>query len=443
MAKDIEMKTFLTVWFGQLFSTLGSGLTGFALSVWIYQQTDSVTILAFNLLANTIPNIIFAPLTGLVADRWDRRWVMILSDTIAGISTLAVALLWWNGNLQVWHVYIATTLIASGSAFQWPAYSATTSLLVPKEQLGRVNGMIQMGEALSFLVSPVLAGMLFGSIGLGGVILIDFATFCAAVVTLLIVRFPQHRTESGKGSEKESFFHAASFGWRYILARPGLLGLLIYFGAVNFLWGMVLPLYQPLILDLSSTQVLGVISSIGGLGVLLGSTLMSVWGGPKRRVLGILVAGGLSGIFLFITGIQPSLILIGFGLFGGFFCYPLLNASSQALWQSKVAPEVQGRVFAIRRLISWSTQPLALIVAGPLVDRVIDPFMRIDTPLTTTLKQIIGHGSDRGIGLLFLLLGVGLIFAAVIAYFNPRIRGVEEELPDAIPSTAVNAAGAA
>lgn len=425
------MKTFLTVWFGQLISTLGSGLTGFALSVWIYQQTDSVTLLAFNLLANTLPNIILAPLTGLVADRWDRRWVMILSDAVAGLSTLTIALLWLGGSLQVWHVYIATTLIASGSAFQWPAYSATTGLLVPKEQLGRVNGMIQMGEALSFLISPVLAGTLFGSIGLGGVILIDFATFGAAVVALLIVRFPTHRTGSRKGSEKESLFHAASFGWRYIRARPGLLGLLVYFGAVNFLWGMVLPLYQPLILNLSSSQVLGVISSIGGLGVLLGSTLMSVWGGPKRRILGILGAGGLSGIFLFITGLRPSLTLIGLGLFGGFFCYPLLNASSQALWQSKVAPDVQGRVFAIRRLVSWSTQPLALIVAGPLVDRVFDPFMKTPSALAVTIGRLIGVGPGRGIGLLFLLLGMGLVVAALMTYLDIRIRRVEDELPDA------------
>jgi hypothetical protein len=178
------------------------------------------------------------------------------------------------------------------------------------------------------------------------------------------------------------------------------------------------------------------------LGVLLGSTLMSVWGGPKRRIIGILGAGGLSGIFLLITGLQPSLVLIGFGLFGGFFCYPLLNASSQALWQSKVAPDVQGRVFAIRRLISWSTQPLALIVAGPLVDRVFDPFMKMDTPLTTMLKQIIGDGSGRGIGLLFLMLGIGLVLAAMVAWFNPHIRVVEEELPDAIPSTPVDAASA-
>lgn len=428
------MRTFLTVWVGQVISTLGSGLTGFALSVWIYQQTDSVTLLAMNLLANTLPNILLAPVTGLVADRWDRRYVMILSDALAGLSTLGVALLWLNGDLQVWHVFIATTLIATGNAFQWPAYSATTSLLVPKEQLGRVNGLIQMGEALSFLVSPILAGTLFGSIGLGGVILIDFATFLVAVIALLLVQFPQYRVDSGKTAEKESLLHAASFGWRYILARPGLLGLLFYFGAVNFLWGMVLPLYQPLILDLSSSQTLGIISSIGGLGVLLGSALMSAWGGPKRRILGVLGAGGLSGIFLFITGLQPSLFLIGLGLFGGFFCYPLLNASSQALWQSKVAPEVQGRVFAIRRLIAWSTQPLALIVAGPLVERVFDPFMGTDTVLAATIGQIIGSGSSRGIGLLFILLGMGLVISAMIAYFNPQVRNVEDELSDALPS---------
>ncbi len=185
------MRTFVIIWLGQLVSTLGSGLTGFALGVWIYQETGSTTLYAFNMLANAVPNLLLSPLAGALADRWDRRLVMIMSDAGAGLGTLAVAILALTQRLEVWHVYVATAFISGFSAFQWPAYSAATTLMVPKEQLGRAGGMVQIGEAVSQLISPALAGGLLVFAGLQGVILTDFATFLCAIATLAFVRFPR------------------------------------------------------------------------------------------------------------------------------------------------------------------------------------------------------------------------------------------------------------
>jgi len=179
-----EMRVFGVIWSGQLVSTIGSGLTGFALGVWIYQKTGSTTLFALNMLAFALPNLLVSPLAGALVDRWDRRWAMIFSDTGAGISTLVVALLFVSQRLEVWQVMLVTAAISAFSTFQWPAYSAATTMLVPKEQLGRASGMVQIGEAISQLISPALAGALFVTAGLGGVVLVDFVTYLFAVGTL-------------------------------------------------------------------------------------------------------------------------------------------------------------------------------------------------------------------------------------------------------------------
>ena len=142
------MLTFSTIWFGQLISTIGSGLTAFALGVWVYQREQSVTLFALTLLAATLPNVLLSPIAGALADRWNRRTVMILSDVGAGLSTLSIALLFFSGQLQTWHVYVAVAANAAFNSLQWPAYSAATTMLVPKEHLGRAGGMVQIGEAI-------------------------------------------------------------------------------------------------------------------------------------------------------------------------------------------------------------------------------------------------------------------------------------------------------
>lgn len=430
-----NLRTFLVIWFGQLVSTLGSGLTGFALGVWIYQETGSITLFALNLLAFTIPNLLVSPVAGALVDRWDRRWVMILSDTGAGLSTVMVALLFTMGHLEIWHVYLLTAINAAFSTFQWPAYSAVTTLLVPKSQLGRAGGMVQIGEAISALASPAVAGVLFVTIGLPGVVLVDFATYLFAVTTLLVVKVPRPpETEAGVEG-RGSLLQEAAYGWKYILARKGLLGLLIIFAVTNFLTSMWNPLLPPMILEMSSPEMLGYLASLVGIGMLLGTLLMSAWGGPKRRIHGVLGFMIISGVFQMLLGLRPSLVLIAIAGFGAMFASPIINASSQAIWQSKVAPDVQGRVFAVRRMIAWSTIPLAYILAGPLADRVFNPLLVEGGALASSVGRVLGVGAGRGTGLLFMLTGFLSILAAVGGYIYPRVRHIEDELPDAMPQT--------
>lgn len=436
MTKDQQkarsMKVFGIIWSGQLVSTIGSGLTGFALGVWIYVQTGSIVLFALNILAFTLPGVLLSPLAGVIVDRWDRRRVMILSDSGAGLSTLFVALMLASGQLEVWHVYLATAFSSAFSSLQWPAYSAATTMLVPKEQLGRAAGMVQIGQAISQLLSPALAGALFVVTGLWSIILIDFATFAFAVLTLLFVRIPSPKSSTEDKAGKLPLREELTYGWRYIRARSGLMGLLIYFAGINFFLGMIGPLITPMMLDLTTPDEMGRAISIAGVGMLIGTLVMSAWGGPKRRVIGVVGFGALSGLAFSLVGLRPSIPLITVAGFGFFFVLPILNGSSQALWQSKVPPDVQGRVFAVRRMIAQSMSPLAIIIAAPLAENVFDPLMAEGGPLASSIGQIIGVGPGRGTGLLFILLGMLVVVISALAYAHPRIRLVEDELPDII-----------
>ena len=428
------MRTFFVIWSGQLVSTIGSGLTGFALGVWIYQETGSVTLFAMNLLAFVIPNLLVSPFAGALVDRWDRRWVMIMSDTGAGLATLLVAVLYMTDNLQVWNIILATALNSAFSTFQWPAYSAVTTLLVPKKQLGRASGMVQIGEAMSQLLAPAAAGALFVTVGLGGVIVIDFATYLFAVLTLLVVRVPSPKRSEAGEEGKGSLWKEAFYGWTYISARAGLLGLLLIFAAFNFVTGLIMPLIMPMIMDMTSADVLGYMLSIVGVGMLIGTLVMSAWGGPKRRIHGVLGFLMLAGFFFSLMGVSPLIPVMTVAGFFLMFTMPIINGSSQAIWQSKVAPDVQGRVFAVRRMIASSMTPLAYIVAGPLADRVFRPLLLEGGALADSVGQLIGVGPGRGTGLMFIVVGAVSILVAGAGYLNPHVRNVEDELPDAIPS---------
>jgi DHA3 family macrolide efflux protein-like MFS transporter len=428
------MRIFSVIWFGQLISTLGSGLTSFALGVWIYQETGSTTLFALNLLAIALPNLLVSPLAGALVDRWDRRWVMVMSDTGAGLSTLVVVLLATTGHLAVWHVYLITAISATFSTFQWPAYSAATTLLVPKAHLGRASGMVQIGEAASQLIAPAVAGAMFVSSGLKGIVLIDFSTYIFAVSTLLIIRIPKPETTAEGQAGKGSLFTEAAYGWKYITARNGLLGLLLVFAAFNFFSGLTNPLITPMVLDMTTPDVLGYLASIVGVGMLLGTFLMSAWGGPKRRVHGVLGFLVVSGLFTALLGLRPSIPLMAAAGFGLMFVMPIINGSSQAIWQSKVAVDVQGRVFSVRRMIAWSTTPIAYMLAGPLADNLFKPLMEEGGFLAGSLGRVLGIGPGRGIGLMFVIIGFLSALTALSGYLNPHVRLVEDELPDAITS---------
>ncbi|NJR75792.1 MAG: MFS transporter [Scytonema sp. CRU_2_7] len=239
------MFIFVLVWLGQLVSLLGSSITNFALDIWIYQWSNSVTQLSQLILLTTLPYVIISPLAGILADRWNRRWVMILSDSGAAVSTLTIAALLVTGQIQIWHIYLATAVSSSFSAFQWPAYSTATTNLVPKQHLGRASGMIQFAQALAQLLAPVLGGVLLGVIKLSGIFVLDLSSFLFALTTLLLVRFPDHKVTQNQETNQTSLLAQAVYSFNYLTARSGLLALSLFFASSNFLVGMLQVLTYP------------------------------------------------------------------------------------------------------------------------------------------------------------------------------------------------------
>ncbi len=432
------MKTFLIIWIGQTISLLGSGLTSFALGVWIFEKTGQATPFALTVLFGTLPRVVLAPLAGAVADRWNRRWLMILADTGDALVTLAIALLLFFNRLDIGYVYLTALFGSIFGTFQEPAWQASITMLVPKKDLSRANGLMQTGSSIEVLLSPVLAGILFAIIGLQGILVIDFVTYFAAVGALLFVRIPQPEpTASQKAGKRASLRQDMLLGWQYLWNRAGLLGLLLYFAAVNFTINLATVLTGPLVLSFSTEKSLGVVQTISGLGMFLGGLVISAWAGPKRRIYAVIGFIAAASVGLLLVGLWPVVVVIGIGRFVMAFCLPQAAVSSQVIFQSKVAPDIQGRVFAVRGMIARSMMPLAMILAGPLADRVFEPALREGGWLANTLVgRLLGAAPGRGIGLIFILTGLLLVLISALAWVNPRIRRIESELPDALPEPA-------
>jgi MFS family permease len=426
-----RMPVFLVTWLGQVISLVGSGLTSFALGVWVFERTGSPTLFAFIGLSAVLPKVIFSPIAGALVDRFDRRKVMILADAGAGLSTLFIALMLFSGRLELWHIYLSTAANSLCGAFQWPAYTATVTRLVPQKHLGRANGMNQFGRAAAEIFSPLLAGVLVLTIQLEGVILIDVATFIFAMMTLLMVRFPRLKTRPA-GEKLAAFKDDLTFGWRYILARRGLLSLLSFQVTVNFIWGMVGALIVPMILSFTSADKLGAVITIAGTGMLTGSLLMTFWGGPKRRINGVIFFELISGICFMLMGLRPEFWPVAVGAFGAHITIAIVFGSNQALWQTKVETENQGRVFAAQQMFASLASPLAYLSAGPLAEKIFEPLMATGGALSLKLSLLLGAGAGRGIGLMFILMGLVKIMVSVLSYLNPRVRLIEDELPDVV-----------
>jgi MFS family permease len=425
------LRTFFIVWFGQLISLIGSQLTGFALSVWVYDETRSVMWIALTQIALFAPHVILAPLAGVLADRWNRRTAMIVSDLGAGSAVLTAAILYLTGHLEPWMVVPINFMMSAFVTLMWPAFSASMTLLVPKEHYGRANGFVQLGEAIPQIAGPALAGALYVGIHLGNMALIDAATYLVAVLLLLaFVRIPRPQETDAGREGKGNIWQEMRFGWDYIIQRRGLLALLTFFLVLNFVTGVMAPLFTPLILDNWEADTLGYVTTIMGVGMLAGTLVMSAWGGGKRKVYTLLGAGVFASFFLSLIGLRISIPLLVVCGFGFMFFIPLLDGSSQAIWQAKVHADVQGRVFAVRRAIAWSAQIVAPLLAAPLADHVFKPGMSEGGWLAGILGPIVGVGENHGIGVLISTLGLLALLVCVVSFLSPHIRNVEIDLPD-------------
>jgi len=425
---------FTIVWTGQLVSVLASLMTQFALTVWVFERTGSATALGLAQVFFITPFLLFSPLAGVWIDRYNRKLMMMISDLSAGTATVMILVLQALGSLEVWHLYAAAVIQGLGNTFQWPAYSAAISTMLPREQYGRANGMMSLLDMGPGVFAPLLAGALLPFIGLTGILYIDVVTFIVAVLALLSVHVPQPPKTGPPVSAGGSIIQEALFGFHYIFARPSLLGLQMIFFFGNLFSGIAFTVLAPMILlrTNNNESVYGLVQSIGAVGGILGGLLMSAWGGPKRRVHGVLLGWIFTSLLeMVLFSLGRSVNIWAPALFFGSLFVPLLGGSNQAFWQSKVAPNLQGRVFSARRLIAWFTNPISPLIAGALADYVLEPRMLVPgSRLSRLFGEIFGTGPGSGMALLMFVCGFGGILTGLAGYCLPYIRNADAALPD-------------
>jgi len=366
---------FFTIFTGQAFSLFGSALVQFALVWYLTQQTGSATILATATLIGMLPQVLLGPFVGALVDRWNRRLVMIVADGAIALSTLILAGLFWTGLVQIWQIYAILLIRSIGGAFHWPAMSASTSLMVPKEQLARVSGFQQTLQGLVSMVAPPTGAVLIGLLPTQGVLAIDVVTALLAILPLLFIAIPQPvREQTADGQHKTSYWQDVREGFTYIAAWPGLLAILVMAVLINFLLtpaGSLMPLLVTKHFGLGALE-LGFTDTLWGVGMILGGALLGIWGGFKQRIVTTLLGIIGIGLGVLMTGFAPAnmfwLALAGMAVTG--FMGPMTNGPLHAILQANIKPEMQGRVMSLVNSAAIAMTPLSLAVAGPVSDLV-------------------------------------------------------------------------
>jgi MFS family permease len=430
-------RTFTVIWFGQLVSMLGTGMTRFALMIWAYQQTapggHPATTLALLGFFAWLPMILISPLAGVWVDRLDRRLILLVTDFGSGLLTMLVLAAYFTDNLAIWQIYALGTLTGVFDAFQFPAYTAATSTLLNKADYTRANGMRSLANDGSLIAAPILAGALLPWIGIAGVMIIDVVTFGVAMVSLFLVRIPAGRAAE-QSDGREPFFQQVSVGFRYIFARKGLLGLMFIFMGIELFAALTYFAVLPaLILKRTGGDetALGVVQAMLGVGGVIGGLLVSIWGLPKRKIhaaLGLCGISFLLGDLLFATGRTLPAWIIAATVSAVFI--PFIVSGDRTIWQSKVPPMLQGRVFSAASMFRWGAKPVGYLVAGPLADRLLEPAMQPGGPLVPLFGWLVGVGPGAGIALMFVFTAIVGALMSFSGYLFRAIRRVEEELPD-------------
>lgn len=432
-ARVTGMAAFTVVALGQFLSILGSMMSVMALTIWAWRVAGSATALALLWFFSFAPTVIFSPIAGALVDRWNRKLAMMLSDMASGLAMAVILALYLLGDLQIWHIYASGVWIGAFHAFQFPAYSAAITLMVPKDHYARASGMISLAQSAAMVFAPALAGALIGTIDVSGILVIDLVTLSLALGALLLVHVPQPPTSAAGLESRGSLWREAGYGFRYIFARPSLLGLQLVFLVGNFLAVMGTALLSPMLLARTGDNALalGTVQSAWAGGAVAGGVLVSTWGGPRRKIHGVLL--GWAGSFLagsILMALGRSLTGWLVAAFAGALFSPLINASNQAIWQRKVPPDIQGRVFSVRLLIAQVSGPLATLAAGPLADHVLEPGMRAGGALLPVFGGLVGTGPGSGMAVLFLVTGVIGVVVVLAAYGVRIVREVEVILPD-------------
>jgi DHA3 family macrolide efflux protein-like MFS transporter len=397
---------FFVIWGGQAFSLLGSQLVQFALVWWMAKTTGSATVLAAAMIAGLLPSILIGPFAGALVDRWNRRMVMIAADGLIALGTLLLVILFALGSAQFWHVFAILFLRALGQAFHNPAMQASTSLMVPDKHLARIAGMNQLLDAAMGIVAPPVGALLVIGLPMAAVLSIDIVTALLAIAPLCFVQVPQ---PPGAASVPASYWANLREGFQYVASWRGLLLVCLLAAALNFVFAPLSALLPLMVIKFfgGSAMALGAIDSAFAVGMIIGATVLSLWGGFKSRIATTLLSIVFLGPFTILLGLAPYLsfgaALAGILLIGVFL--PIANGPLRALLQSIVSPEKQGRVFSLVGSLSGFAMPAGLLVAGPSADWL-------------------------GIPAVFVLSGVLAFGLAVASLGIPAIRKIEEQKPN-------------
>ncbi|MDE2718434.1 MAG: MFS transporter [Chloroflexota bacterium] len=423
---------------GQFVSTIGSGMTRFGLGLWVLDRTGDVTAYTTLLFAAILPLGVASLLVGPLVDRWNRRWTMIFANAGASGPTLFVALLYYTDALTVWHLYIALVVNGIASAFILSALEASTPLLVKPDRLGNASGVTAMLQSVDAILSPILAVPLYLTFGLGVVFAVDFATFAISIVALVLSIVPQPaRVLEEAGASIWSEFR---FGFRYIVERRPFLYLIFFVTASMLLMpGFGYALATPLALSFSNETGAAVMMTSFGVGSLVSGALLAVWGGPKRRMDGILGAMALAGLGAVVVGLRENLPLTAAGVFIIGFGFVFAIGLNRVIWQAKAAPDVLGRVFSLRVMLGVCAMSLGVLTAGPLAEHVFGPLMAPGGSLADSVGSFIGVGAERGMALIYIISGMSLVGLAVASLMIRPIWRLEDALPDQEPQPVTEA----
>lgn len=425
------MQVFTIVWFGQLISIIGTSMTRFGLMVWSYERIGKASTTAILGFFSILPYVVLSPIAGVIIDRFDRKKIMILSDFIAGLVSALILGLFITGNLQVWHLFITEAVLGAVECFQTPAYTASITLLIPKDKYSRASGMRSFSSYVSQVFAPILGGILVTVLGLQGILIIDIITFMISILTMLFVNIPNPEIKQEKQDNMWSEF---KFGIDYLIKRKGLFWLMMVFLVINFFAAMTYYGILPAMIlarTHNNKMILAGVQSALGIGGVVGSLIVSFWKAPKKKVKTMFMSVALSyllgDIFL---GIGNAALIWYTAAFLSSLFLPFTMSSQNTLWQSKVEPNLQGRVFSMNGMLQLASMPLGYIAGGLLADYVFEPAMRSGGNLNSVLGWVFGSGAGSGMAVMFTINGVLGVLICIGGYFLRDVRYLEDNLPD-------------
>lgn len=365
--------TFFIIWTGQAFSLLGSELVQFALVWYLTKQTGSASVLAFASFVALIPRVLISPFSGALVDRWNRQRIMIFADAAIAVSTMVLAGIFWLGKIQIWHIYVIMFIRSLGSGFHWPAMQASTSLMVPKEQLSRISGLNQTLRGILGVIAPVAAALLLEILPMFGILSIDVLTATIAISPLLFVVIPQPEKPSVTEIKKPAYlWEDVKDGFNYIFAWKGMLYLALFATALNFLLNPGFTFIPLLVTNYFGKGAVdfSLMESAFSVGIILGGIILSAWGGFKRNIftsLAGIIGMALGTAIIALTPINLFYVAVaGMAITG--LMNPIANGPIAAIIQSHVDPHMQGRVFSMLESMISAMMPISLLIAAPVAE---------------------------------------------------------------------------